>query len=55
MELARRLIAQADVLVENYQKGVMERFGLDYDSIKSLNPRRIYAALNDLRAEGVIK
>jgi crotonobetainyl-CoA:carnitine CoA-transferase CaiB-like acyl-CoA transferase len=43
VELARRLIAQADVLVENYQKGVMERFGLDYDSVKVLNPRLIYA------------
>lgn len=43
VELARRLIARSDVLVENYQKGVMERFGLDYDSIKSLNPRLIYA------------
>ena len=43
VELARKLIARADVLVENYQKGVMERFGLDYDSIKPLNPRLIYA------------
>src|SRR4029077_2629507 len=43
VELARRLIAQADVLVENYQKGVMERFGLDYDAVKALNPRLIYA------------
>jgi crotonobetainyl-CoA:carnitine CoA-transferase CaiB-like acyl-CoA transferase len=43
VELARQLIARADVLVENYQKGVMERFGLDYDSIKALNPRLIYA------------
>ena len=43
VELARRLIARADVLVENYQKGVMERFGLDYDSVKALNPRLIYA------------
>ena len=43
VDLARRLIARADVLVENYQKGVMERFGLDYDSVKSLNPRLIYA------------
>jgi len=41
--LARQLIARADVLVENYQKGTMERFGLDYDSAKSLNPRLIYA------------
>src|SRR5687767_15980232 len=38
-ELALGLIAKADVLVENYQKGTMERFGLDYDSIKDVNPR----------------
>jgi crotonobetainyl-CoA:carnitine CoA-transferase CaiB-like acyl-CoA transferase len=43
VEIARKLIAHADVLVENYQKGVMERFGLDYDSVKTLNPRLIYA------------
>ena len=43
IELARGLIARADVLVENYQKGTMERFGLDYDSVNSLNPRLIYA------------
>jgi crotonobetainyl-CoA:carnitine CoA-transferase CaiB-like acyl-CoA transferase len=42
-ELALGLIAKADVLVENYQKGTMERFGLDYDSIKDVNPRLIYA------------
>jgi crotonobetainyl-CoA:carnitine CoA-transferase CaiB-like acyl-CoA transferase len=43
VELARKVIARADVLVENYQKGVMERFGLDYNSVKTLNPRLIYA------------
>jgi crotonobetainyl-CoA:carnitine CoA-transferase CaiB-like acyl-CoA transferase len=43
LDLARRLIARADVLVENFQKGTMERFGLDYDSVKGLNPRLIYA------------
>jgi crotonobetainyl-CoA:carnitine CoA-transferase CaiB-like acyl-CoA transferase len=43
IELARRLISRADVLVENYQKGTMERFGLDYDTLKSANPRLIYA------------
>ena len=41
--LARQLIARADVLVENFQKGTMERFGLDYESLKTLNPRLIYA------------
>jgi crotonobetainyl-CoA:carnitine CoA-transferase CaiB-like acyl-CoA transferase len=43
VELARQLIARADVLVENFQQGTMERFGLDYDSLKTLNPRLIYA------------
>src|SRR5205809_3222073 len=43
VELARQLIARADVLVENFQKGTMERFGLDYDSLRNLNPRLIYA------------
>ncbi|HXV80521.1 MAG TPA: CoA transferase [Candidatus Binatia bacterium] len=43
VDLARKLIAGADVLVENFQKGTMEKFGLDYDSLKDLNPRLIYA------------
>lgn len=43
VELARRLIARADVLVENYQKGMMARFGLDYESLREVNPRLIYA------------
>ena len=43
VDLARQLITRADVLVENFQQGTMERFGLDYDSLKTLNPRLIYA------------
>ena len=43
VELARRLIAVSDVLVENYQKGTMERFGLDYESVRQINPRLIYS------------
>lgn len=43
IELARRLIGHADVLVENYQKGTMERFGLDYETLKTVHPRLIYA------------
>jgi crotonobetainyl-CoA:carnitine CoA-transferase CaiB-like acyl-CoA transferase len=43
IDLARRLIVHADVLVENFQKGTMERFGLDYQSIKAISPRLIYA------------
>jgi len=37
-ELARRLIAEADVLVENFRPGTMERWGLGYDALKEINP-----------------
>lgn len=42
-DLARQLIGRADVLVENYQKGIMEKFGLDYPSLRSEFPKLIYA------------
>jgi len=43
VKLARDLIARADVLVENYSKGTMDRFGLGYESLNALNPKLIYA------------
>src|SRR5207249_3577084 len=42
-DIVRRLIAVSDVLVENYQKGTIESFGLDYESVRQINPRLIYA------------
>ena len=42
--VARKLVQWADVLVENYRPGVMQRFGLDYAEVRSLNPRLIYAS-----------
>ena len=39
-ELARRLAAQADVVVENFSPRVVEQFGLDYQSLAALRPRR---------------
>lgn len=41
----RALAADADVLVENFTPGVMERLGLSYESLASDNPRLVYAAL----------
>lgn len=40
-----KLVAQADVLVENYRAGVMERLGLSYETLREHNPRLVYAAL----------
>ena len=42
--VARDLIAKADLLVENFSAGVMARLGLDYDSVRKVNPRIIYVA-----------
>ena len=38
LDLARRLIASADVVVENFTPRVLERFGLDYDAVRAVRP-----------------
>ena len=43
-EAALRLIATADVVSENFKPGTMEKLGLDYNSLKALNPRLIYVS-----------
>jgi crotonobetainyl-CoA:carnitine CoA-transferase CaiB-like acyl-CoA transferase len=46
-DLARvkRLIARADVLIQNFRPGVIERLGLDYDTVRQINPRLVYATI----------
>lgn len=45
LALVKRLAADADVLLENFAPGTMERMGLGYDSLRALNPRLIYCDL----------
>jgi crotonobetainyl-CoA:carnitine CoA-transferase CaiB-like acyl-CoA transferase len=45
-EIARRLIDGADVVVENYRPGVMNRLGLGYDVLKERNKHLVYAAIS---------
>lgn len=45
-EIARRLIDSADVLVENFSSGVMDRLGLGYDDVCKTNPRLVYASMS---------
>jgi crotonobetainyl-CoA:carnitine CoA-transferase CaiB-like acyl-CoA transferase len=52
LQIAKDLIAQADVLVENFSTGVMERFGLDYETCAKLNPRLIYCSVSAYGREG---
>ena len=46
MELARKLTAKVDVLVENFAPGVLERLGLGYEDAKKINPGIIYASIS---------
>jgi len=54
-DLARQLIAKADVVVENYHTGTMEKFGLGYEDLKKINPRVIYACSRGFGESGPYK
>ncbi len=43
--IIRRLAKEADILVENFKVGGLKKYGLDYESLKAVNPRLIYASL----------
>jgi crotonobetainyl-CoA:carnitine CoA-transferase CaiB-like acyl-CoA transferase len=44
-EIIRALAKDADILIENYKVGDLKRFGLDYESLKAINPRLIYCSV----------
>lgn len=52
IEVARRIIAEADVLVENFSPGAMERLGLGYDDVKAINPDIIYCSISGFGKTG---
>jgi len=45
-DILRRLAAQADVLVENFRPGTLDRLGLGYSQLSEINPRLVYAAVS---------
>ena len=48
----KRLLADADVVTENYRAGTMEKFGLGYDTLKVINPGLIYCAISGFGRTG---
>ena len=50
--VVRRLILQADVVVENHRRGTMERFGLGYEALSRENPGLIYCSLSGFGRSG---
>ncbi len=51
-EVLRRLVRGVDILVQNFRPGVAQRLGLDYDSLRPLNPRLIYASASGFGLRG---
>ncbi len=52
IELFKEMVKKADVVVENYRPGTMEKFGLGYDVLKEINPKIIYAACSGFGHSG---
>ena len=51
-EIVRRLAARSDVLIENFKVGGLKKFGLDCESLRSLNPRLIYCSVTGFGQTG---
>jgi crotonobetainyl-CoA:carnitine CoA-transferase CaiB-like acyl-CoA transferase len=52
LETARRLVDQADVVVENFRPGVMDRFGLGFAEAAERNPRLVYCSISGFGQDG---
>jgi crotonobetainyl-CoA:carnitine CoA-transferase CaiB-like acyl-CoA transferase len=51
-DLVRRLAAQADVVVENFKVGGLKKYGLDWDSLRRVNPRLVYCSITGFGQNG---
>jgi crotonobetainyl-CoA:carnitine CoA-transferase CaiB-like acyl-CoA transferase len=52
LAVMKRLVAKADVVVENYRPDVKFRLGVDYESLKAINPRIVYASISGFGQDG---
>ncbi|MEK1900932.1 MAG: CaiB/BaiF CoA-transferase family protein [Rhizobium sp.] len=50
--LVRRLVATADVLIENFKLGGLVKYGLDYESLRAINPRLVYCSITGFGQTG---
>ncbi|WP_405136474.1 CaiB/BaiF CoA transferase family protein [Nocardia sp. NBC_01388] len=50
--IIRELAAHSDVFIENFRSGVLTKYGLDYDSLRAVNPRLIYCSITGFGQDG---
>lgn len=55
VEVLKKLVESADVLLENYRPGVVKKLGIDYESLKKINPKLIYASISGYGQSGPYK
>ena len=51
-DIVRRLVATADVVIENFKLGGLEKYGLDYESLKAINPKLVYCSITGFGQNG---
>ncbi len=51
-ETVRKLVATADVLIENFKLGGLKKYGLDYESVRKLNPKLVYCSITGFGQDG---
>src|SRR6202795_458747 len=52
LEILKRLVEKSDVVVENFRPDVKFRLGVDYESLKPINPRLVYASISGFGQDG---
>lgn len=52
LEIMERLVADADVLIENFRPGVASRLGIDYESLRTINPRLVHCSISGFGQTG---
>lgn len=52
LALVFALIEEADVIIENYKVGDLEKFGLDYDNVRKINPKLVYCSVTGFGQDG---
>ncbi|MBT5641589.1 CoA transferase, partial [Candidatus Bathyarchaeota archaeon] len=52
LEIIKKLVAECDIIVENFKRGTLDKLGLSYEEAKKINPKVIYASLSGFGLDG---